>query len=59
MKIFSMLTTLLVLGVISICGCERVQDIIFTEQSSMTDPMPLRVSMVYPFACLGSLTATC
>ena len=53
MKIFSMLTTLLVLGVISICGCERVQDIIFTEQSSMTDPMPLRVSMVYPFACLG------
>lgn len=57
MKNVSLVRILLILGIglflIPISGCERVQNVILTEQSSMTDPMPLRVSMVYPFACLG------
>ena len=57
MKYLNMLKNTIFVGIliflISICGCDRVQDVIHTEQSSMTDPIPLRVSMVYPFACLG------
>ena len=51
------LKTLLVLGtglfLISISGCDRVQDAMLTEQMGTPEPMQSRISMVYPFACLG------
>ena len=57
MKNTTILRTLLVLGIglflVSISGCDRVQDAILTEQTSTTEPRQPRVSMVYPFACLG------
>lgn len=40
----------LILGVLVICGCERVQDVIRPEPSST----PLRVTMIYPSDCVGS-----
>ena len=40
----------LLLGLILICGCERVQDLNRPEPSST----PLRVTMIYPSDCVGS-----
>ena len=40
----------LILGVLVICGCDRVQDVIRPEPSST----PLRVTMIYPSDCVGS-----
>lgn len=57
MKNVSVLRSVLILGIglflIATSGCERVQDVTLTDQSSVPDSMPLHVSMVYPFACLG------
>ncbi len=41
-------------GLIFICGCEAIQDVILTEPPGETDTMPLRVTMVYPSDCVGS-----
>ena len=40
----------LILGLLLICGCERVQDVTRPEPSST----PLRVTMIYPSDCVGS-----
>ena len=40
----------LLLGLLVICGCERVQDIARPGPSSM----PLRVTMIYPSDCVGT-----
>ena len=44
----------LVLGLLLICGCEAIQDVILTEPPSETDTTPLRVTMIYPSDCVGS-----
>lgn len=41
-------------GLIFICGCETIQDVILTEPPSETDIAPLRVTMIYPSDCVGS-----
>ena len=41
-------------GLLLICGCEAIQDVILTESPSETDVAPLRVTMVYPSDCVGS-----
>ena len=40
----------LLLGLLVICGCERVQDLTRPEPSSA----PLRVTMIYPSDCVGT-----
>ncbi len=40
----------LILGLLIICGCERVQDVTRPEPSSA----PLHVTMIYPSDCVGS-----
>ena len=52
MKRFNILNKyfFLILGLLVICGCERVQDVIRPETSST----PLRVTMIYPSDCVGS-----
>ena len=40
----------LLLGLLLICGCERVQDVMHPEPSNT----PLRVTMIYPSDCVGS-----
>ena len=52
MKNLSVLSKYLFLafGLLVICGCERVEDVIRPETSSM----PLRVTMIYPSDCVGS-----
>ena len=41
------------LGILLLCGCEAIQDIVLTEPPSETDTAPLRVTMVYPSDCVG------
>ena len=41
-------------GLIFICGCGAIQDVILTEPPSETDAAPLRVTMIYPSDCVGS-----
>ena len=41
-------------GLLFICGCEAIQDVILTEPPDETDAAPLRVTMVYPSDCVGS-----
>ena len=52
MKRFTILNRyfFLLLGLLVICGCERVQDVIRPEPSST----PLRVTMIYPSDCVGT-----
>ena len=52
MKRFNILNKyfFLLLGLLVICGCGRVQDVIRPEPSSM----PLRVTMIYPSDCVGT-----
>ena len=38
---------------IHICGCNRVQDMIVSEPQDAMEAAPIRVSIVYPGACLG------
>ena len=56
MKRFNILHkySFLLLGLLVICGCERVQDVILSEPSSEMDAAPLRVTMIYPSDCVGS-----
>ena len=42
------------LGLLLICGCEAVQDVVLTEPPSEIDTTPLRVTMIYPTDCVGS-----
>ena len=42
------------LGLLFICGCEAIQDVILTEPPSETEAAPLRVTMIYPTDCVGS-----
>ena len=42
------------LGLLLICGCEAIQDVILTEPPSGNDTAPLRVTMIYPSDCVGS-----
>ena len=45
----------LALGLLLICGCEAIQDVVLTEESpSEIDTTPLRVTMIYPTDCVGS-----
>ncbi|MYK20077.1 BMP family ABC transporter substrate-binding protein [Candidatus Poribacteria bacterium] len=56
MKNLSVLSKYLFLafGLLLICGCDAIQDVILTEPSSETDATPLRVTMIYPSDCVGS-----
>ncbi|RKU16215.1 BMP family ABC transporter substrate-binding protein [Candidatus Poribacteria bacterium] len=42
------------IGLLLICGCERIQDVIPTEPPSEMEITPLRVTMIYPSDCVGS-----
>ncbi len=56
MKSFNTLSKylFLALGLLVICGCDAVQDVILSEPSIETDTAPLRVTMIYPSDCVGS-----
>ena len=56
MKSFNILSKYLLLafGLLLICGCETIQDVILTEPPVETDAAPLRVTMIYPSDCVGS-----
>ena len=41
------------LGLLLICGCDVVQDIISEQPSGDMDAPPLRVTMIYPSDCIG------
>ena len=41
------------LGLLLICGCDLVQEIILSEPSSGMDPGSIHVTMVYPGDCVG------
>ena len=43
----------LALGLLVICGCEAIQDVILTETPSETETAPVRVTMIYPSDCVG------
>ena len=55
MKNFSIFSKYFFLGfgLLFICGCEAIQDVILTEPPSETDTAPLRVTMIYPSDCVG------
>ena len=55
MKNFSIFSKyfFLAFGLLFICGCEAIQDVILTEPPSETDAAPLRVTMIYPSDCVG------
>ncbi|MDE0634494.1 MAG: BMP family ABC transporter substrate-binding protein [Candidatus Poribacteria bacterium] len=42
------------IGLLLICGCERIQDVIPTEPPSEMDTESIRVTMIYPSDCVGS-----
>ena len=42
------------LGLLIICGCDAIQEVILSDPSTETDTAPLRVTMVYPSDCVGS-----
>ena len=44
----------LAFGLLLICGCDAIQDVILTEPPSEIDTAPLRVTMIYPSDCVGS-----
>ncbi len=44
----------LTFGLLLICGCDTIQDVILTEPPSEMDTTPLRVTMIYPSDCVGS-----
>ena len=44
----------LTLGILLLCGCEAIQDVILTEPPSETEEARLRVTMIYPSDCVGS-----
>ena len=44
----------LTFGLLLICGCNAVQDVILSEPLSEMDATPLRVTMIYPSDCVGS-----
>lgn len=44
----------LTFGLLLICGCEAIQDVILTEPPDEAGTAPLRVIMMYPSDCVGS-----
>ena len=56
MKSFAVLNKYLffALGLLLVCGCEAIQDVVLTESPSEPDTTPLRVTMIYPTDCVGS-----
>ena len=56
MKNLSVLSKYLFLafGLLLICGCDAIQDVILSEPSNDTDVAPFRVTMIYPSDCVGS-----
>ena len=56
MKNFNTLnkSVFLALGLLVICGCDAIRDVILSDPSTETDTAPLRVTMVYPSDCVGS-----
>ena len=44
----------LALGLLVICGCDAIHDVILSDPSTETDTAPLRVTMIYPSDCVGS-----
>ena len=40
-------------GILLLCGCEAVQDVVLTGSSPEMAAAPLRVTMVYPSDCVG------
>jgi basic membrane protein A len=44
----------LALGLLVICGCDAIQDVILSDPSTETEVTPLRVTMIYPSDCIGS-----
>lgn len=55
MKNFSVFSkyAFLAFGLLFICGCDAIQDVILTEPPTDTDATPLRVTMIYPSDCVG------
>ena len=60
MKYLNALKNLTFLGVlimlISICGCEKIQTMMPPDQPEMMETTPVRVSFVYPGECLGDFS---
>ena len=56
MKNFSIFSKcfFLAFGLLLLCGCEAIQDVILTNPPRETDTAPLRVTMIYPSDCVGS-----
>ncbi len=56
MKSFNTLnkSVFLALGLLVICGCDAIQDVILSDPSTETEVTPLRVTMIYPSDCIGS-----
>ena len=56
MKNFSVFSAYLFLslGLLLICGCDAIQDVLLSEPSPETDAAPLRVTMIYPTDCVGT-----
>ncbi len=55
MKNFSIFSKyfFLAFGLLLICGCEAIQDVVLTKPASEIDAESLRVTMVYPSDCVG------
>ena len=56
MKSLSILSKYLffALGLLLICGCDAIQDVILTKSPTKMDTASLRVTMIYPSDCVGS-----
>ena len=56
MRSFNILhkSVFLLLGLLLICSCNTVQDMVLTEPPSEMPTTPLRVTMIYPSDCVGS-----
>ena len=56
MKNFSIFSKcfFLAFGLLLLCGCEAIQDVLLTDPPRETEAAPLRVTMIYPSDCVGS-----
>ena len=48
------LPMIIVLMLITVCGCEYVERVVDTDDASKLDSTPLNVTMIYPNDCVGS-----